>query len=152
MHLRMHDFVNSLGVLLYSVVWRKKKNTWTFNLLYERIWKFSIVCVLILSSLSCNLVMWYGSYKNLLNEIFCCFSQHCPVQSGNLHGCRMYDDLQNLLDMTSHDKPLYFIRAMQPKIHTPSVKDLREVVDWCIIEIICNIVYLCWSDFKCSIQ
>ena len=28
------------------------------------------------------------------------------MQTGNQHGGREYDDLQNLLDMTSHENPL----------------------------------------------
>ena len=40
-------------------------------------------------------------------EHFCCFSQNRPMQVGNQHGGREYDNLQNLLDMTSHENPLY---------------------------------------------
>ena len=38
--------------------------------------------------------------------MFCCFSQYFHMQTGNQHGGRDYDYLQNLLDMTSHENPL----------------------------------------------
>ena len=62
--------------------------------------------MLIFLSLSCNLVhvMWYELHKN---RTFCCVFQYHPVRRGNQHGSRGYDDLQNLLDMTSHESPLF---------------------------------------------
>ena len=63
-HLYAHDFAPLLGFLLYSVVWRKTtKYAITLDSLYNRIWNFTWVCVLIFLSLSCNLVLWYELKK-----------------------------------------------------------------------------------------
>ena len=43
------------------------------------------------------------------NETFCYFSLYLHTWTGNQHGGRECDDLQNLLDMTSHENP-YRIR------------------------------------------
>ena len=38
---------------------------------------------------------------------FCCDFQYQTVGKGNQHGGRKYDDLLDLLDMTSHKNPLF---------------------------------------------
>ena len=62
--------------------------------------EISSECVQIFLSLSCNLVMRYELDKS--NGTFYCFSQYNHMWSGSQHGSRKYDDLQNLLDKTSH--------------------------------------------------
>ena len=42
---------------------------------------------------------------NESNETFCCVFLYCAMLRGNQHGGREYDDLQNWLHMTSHEKP-----------------------------------------------
>ncbi len=37
------------------------------------------------------------------SQTFCCIFPHLPVGRGNQHG--EYDDLQNWLDMMSHENP-----------------------------------------------
>ena len=41
-----------------------------------------------------------------INRTFCGAFQYHPVRSGNQQGGREYDDLQNWLDITSHENPL----------------------------------------------
>ena len=38
------------------------------------------------------------------------FPQYRSMGKGNQHGGRKYDDLQNLLDMTSHENPLLRVK------------------------------------------
>ena len=45
--------------------------------------------------------------------------QCLTVGQGNQHGGRVYDDLQNLLDMTSHESPLY--REIVPPRETVAI-------------------------------
>ena len=65
---------------------------------------------LIFLSLGCNLVMWYNLIKS--NATLCRFSQYLHMGTGNQHGSHKYDDLENLLDMTSHEKPLLALFAV----------------------------------------
>ena len=36
---------------------------------------------------------------------FCCVFQYQIMEEGNQHGGRKYDDLQNWLNMTTHENP-----------------------------------------------
>ena len=40
------------------------------------------------------------------------FFQYRPMRIGNQDGGRVYDDVQHLLDITSHQNPLYGIKQM----------------------------------------
>ena len=64
--------------------------------------------------LGCNLVRWNELNEKLLNILL--FSQYLPMQTGNQHGSREYDHLQNLLDMTSHENPYYDLCSEWPKL------------------------------------
>ena len=67
-HLHAHDFAKSFGFLFHSAVWRQTaKNAITFDLMEG--FEISSECVLIFSSLSCNLVMWYELNKKLWNNL-----------------------------------------------------------------------------------
>ena len=52
---------------------------------------------------------------------FCCVFQHQTVEKGNQHGGRKYDDyfndLQNWLDMTSHENPYFEFISNQVYYH-----------------------------------
>ena len=49
--------------------------------------------------------MWYELNKK--NGTFCHVFLYRFILRGNQHGGRKYDDLQNWLDMTSHENPLF---------------------------------------------
>ena len=95
----------SLVSFLYGAVCRKTtKSTVTFDLSYSKIWNFNLVCVLIFLSLARNLALWYELNKKERDILL-----YFPIPGftkGNQHGGREWDDLQNWLDMTSHENPL----------------------------------------------
>ena len=67
--------------------------------------------MLIFLSLSCNMVLWYAPSFKKSSGTFCCFPIPHSVK-GNQHGIREYDDLQNWLDMTSHENPLLVVTTL----------------------------------------
>ena len=61
-------------------------------------------CVLIFLSFD---FIWYRDTNYESSGAFCYIFLYQPVATGNQHGCRAYDDLQILSDMTSHENPYY---------------------------------------------
>ena len=47
------------------------------------------------------------------------------MQRGNQHGGREYDDLQDLLDMTSHDNPLLLHLGLKVRVLSPEVLSVK---------------------------
>ena len=77
------------------------------------------------------LVLWYELRKSC--KAFCCLFQYQTVEKGNQHGDRGYDDLQNWLDMTSQEIPLYGglgygnqgMTSRENPLYTPHISNLR---------------------------
>ena len=65
--------------------------------------KKNIVCTIIPVTL-CNFGIGMNSIKSF--RTFSCVFLYHTMQRGNQHGGRKCDDLQNQLDMMSHENPL----------------------------------------------
>ena len=108
-HIYVHYFVTPFG---FFFVRRGLENLEKNNRKHLNFWytsweelKFQpSVCVLILLSLSCNLVLWYELNK-MFWDILLCFPIPHRVKETQ-HDCRDYDDLLNWLNMTSHENLL----------------------------------------------
>ena len=103
-HPYVHDFTPPRGFLF---VWRstEKNNKKCLNFLFtsQNDSKFLLsVCA------NDTLIIWYCSMDwTKSNRTFCCILLYCAMLRGNQHGSFEYDDLQNWLDMTSHENPLF---------------------------------------------
>ena len=109
-----HDFALPLVSYFYSAVWRKTTNTLLFEVRFIIKFQILLKCVLTFLSLGCSLVLWYNLNQKFL-DILLCFP--CKTMgSGNQHGDRECDDLQNWPHMTSHENPLLWNPLFNPRL------------------------------------
>ena len=79
-----------------------------------------------------SLVLWH-EINERFSDILLCF-QYQTVRKGNQHGGREYDDLQNWLDMTSHE--LLLVRGILARVQ----KDAVETLAFCTLKLAVRLV------------
>ena len=129
----LHNAVHTCAQTIFKISWfpvaqrgmekNNKKNARTFDLLHGRIWNFIQVCVdILVTRLQFGNVVW-TKWKVMVHFVAFPYTG-LYMWTGNQLGGHAFDDLQNLLDMTSHEKPLdHFqmeVLRSEPKVPDPT--------------------------------